>query len=113
MLMAGCALLGPQAPERPAAKASVSTIAYIGGDDHVYVAEPDGSAPRALTQQVTGRSNDQDWTFRWPTYSPDGRRLAFAGYRTRAGQLLSAAVLSADVGQSASRVVIESADLAP
>jgi len=111
---AGCGLLGqPQAQDASPPPHSVPQIGYIGADDQVYVSETNGSAARQLTAQVSGLSNDQGWTYRWPTYSPDGRRLAFAGYRTQSGALLSSAVLSADIGQANSSVVLESTDLAP
>jgi Tol biopolymer transport system component len=92
---------------------SVPQIGYIGADDQVYVSHRDGSAARQLTAQVSGLSNDQGWTYRWPTYSPNGRHLAFAGYRTQSGALVSSAVLSADIDQSNSSVVLESTDLTP
>jgi TolB protein len=107
-------LLGqPQQAQSTPAPRSVPHIGYIGADDQVYVSETGGSAIRQLTAQVAGLSNDQGWTFRWPTFSPDGRRLAFAGYRTQSGALLSSAVLSADISQTNSSVVLESTDLAP
>ena len=110
---AGCGLLSqPTGPSTPQ-PSTVPQIGYIGADDQVYVSQPDGSAGRQLTAQVSGLSDNQGWTYRWPTYSPDGRHLAFAGYRTQSGVLLSSAVLSADVGQSSSTVILESTDLAP
>jgi len=90
----------------------MSQITYVGSDDQVYIAEPDGSNPRQLTRQVSGLSTDQGWAYRWPTYSPDGKRLAFAGYRTGASQMLSAAVLVSDVGQLNATAMLESAGMA-
>src|SRR2546423_1415748 len=66
----------------------VEQIAYVGSDGHVHVAEADGSGARSLSESVAGLSGGPGWLFRWPTYSPDGRRLAFGGYRTEAGQML-------------------------
>src|SRR5579859_7933876 len=111
--MAGCGLLSQPTAVNTPEPATVPQIGYIGDDDQVYVSQPDGSAVRQLTAQVAGQSDTQGWTYRWPTYSPDGRRLAFAGYRTQSGELLSSAVLSADVSQASSSVVVESTDLAP
>jgi TolB protein len=93
----------------------VVQIAYVGSDGHVYVAEADGTGARPLSQTVAGLSGGPGWIFRWPTYSPDGRRIAFGGYRTQAGDLLSGAVLSADVGQArgATSTLLESAALSP
>ena len=90
----------------------MSQIAYVGSDDHVYIAEADGSNPRQLTRQVSGLSTDQGWAYRWPTYSRDGKRLAFAGYKTGASQMLAAAVLVSDVGQATASAVLESAGMA-
>ena len=90
----------------------MSQIAYVGSDDHLYIAEADGSNPRQLTRQVSGLSTDQGWTYRWPTYSPNGKRLAFAGYKTGASQMLAAAVLVADVGQLTATTMLESAGMA-
>jgi TolB protein len=111
-LLAGCNVLGPPAVDRPS-RPVVPQIAYVGADDQVYIAEADGSGARQISQRIAGLSTDQGWTFRWPTYSPDGRRLAFAGYRAGSGELLSAAVLAADATQSSASVVLESTELAP
>jgi Tol biopolymer transport system component len=111
-LLAGCSLFGPRPADRPA-RSVVPHIAYVGADDHIYIAEADGSAARQITQRMTGLSTDQGWTFRWPTYSPDGRRLAFVGYRAGSGGLASSAVLVADATQSSSSSMLESTELSP
>ena len=82
-MLTGCAILSPRATEAPPTTSRiVSQVAYVGSDDQIYVAaEAGGAGPRLVTvpQSIVGLSSDQDWVFRWPTYSPDGRRLAFAG----------------------------------
>ncbi len=113
LVLTGCSLLNPQATDGLAGKSNVSTIAYIGADDHVYVAEADGSSARRITQTVSGLSTADGWTYRWPTYSPDGRHLAFAGFRAQAGSLQSSAILGAESDASNARVLLESNQLAP
>jgi Tol biopolymer transport system component len=113
IVLAGCGLLGQPVTERLVARSNVAKIAYIGSDDHVYVADADGSSARRITQRVDGLSTSEGWTYRWPTYSPDGRRLAFAAYRSQAGSLLSTAILGADADKTASTVLLESQTLAP
>lgn len=46
-------------------------IAYIGNDQNVWLVQPDGQAQRHLT--TDGRA------YRFPTWAPDSRRLAFIG----------------------------------
>jgi TolB protein len=112
-VVAGCGVLGPNSAERAPSKAIVSQIAYVGSDDHIYIADADGSNTRQVTRQVRGLSTDDGWTYRWPTFSPDGRRIAFAGYRAGSGQLGSAAVLISDAGQPNPKSVLESPDRPP
>jgi TolB protein len=110
--VAGCGIFGPNPVDRATSRQAMSQIAYVGSDDHVYIAEADGSNARQVTRQVSGLSTEQGWTYRWPTYSPDGKRLAFAGYRTGAGQMLAAAVLTSEVGQANATAMLESAGMA-
>lgn len=112
-VLAACGTILPGRADRSSTTLAVSHIAYVGPDDHIYIAEPDGSNARQLTANIRGLSTDQGWAYRWPTYSSDGRRLAFAGYRSGASQRQgSAAVLVADVAQATSKALLESAGMA-
>jgi Tol biopolymer transport system component len=52
-------------------------IAFIGNDNNLWLVTPDGERLRQLTRDGQG--------YRWPTWSPDGRYLAFI---SSAGSLL-------------------------
>lgn len=78
----------PALPSPSGAPSPVNRIAFIGSDGHVYTIASDGSglsqvtpryqpggngaAPGAASSLPLGR-------FSWPTWSPDGRWLAFSG----------------------------------
>ena len=111
-LLAGCGTFAPSPADHPPSGVAVSEIAYVGSDDQIYVAGADGSNSRRVTAKVSGLSTDQGWAYRWPTYSPDGRRLSFAGYRSGPSQPGSAAVLVADAGQASATALLESAGMA-
>ena len=111
VIAAGCGVFGPSTSERGGVKQAVLQIAYVGSDDSIYISEADGSSPRHVTRQVSGLSTEQGWSYRWPTYSPDGKRLAFAGYRAGPGQV-GTAVLVASAGQASATAVLESAEMA-
>src|SRR5439155_26899271 len=78
LLVSGCSHVGPNNPQRQGSAQQISQIAYVASDDHIYISEADGSNPRQVSRQVGGLSSTQGWSYRWPTYSPDGKRLAFA-----------------------------------
>jgi WD40 repeat protein len=56
-------------------------VAFIGADDQLYVADPNGGTPQALTSGALGRGQK----FIWPTWSPDGLTIAAIGYSGFAG----------------------------
>ena len=59
-------------------------IAFIGIDEQVYVADPNGGTPQALTtQQVEQIPAERH--FNWHTWSPDGLTIAAVGYSGFAG----------------------------
>ncbi len=74
-------MFGPSPSQRSSVKQLVTQMAYVASDDHIYVSEADGTNRRQVTGQLSGLSTDKGWSYRWPTYSPDGKRLAFAAYR--------------------------------
>ena len=69
----GCSVL-----RSPMDSSSPAPLAYVGLDDHVYSVPLEGGDPRRLSA-VTGEAPiraGRRFT-RWPTWAPDGSRLAF------------------------------------
>jgi Tol biopolymer transport system component len=52
-------------------KAVHNQIAFVGNDDNLWLVSPDGQNLHSVTSDGRG--------YRFPTWSPDGRRLAFIG----------------------------------
>jgi Tol biopolymer transport system component len=55
-------------------------IAFVGNDDNIWLTAPDGSGLRQLTSD--------EGAYRFPTWSPDGRKLAFIGLNDTTRQAL-------------------------
>ncbi len=51
-------------------KSASNRIAFVGADDQIYTADKDGKDRIQVTK---------DGTYSWPTWSPDGKSLAFSG----------------------------------
>ena len=49
----------------------INQIAFVGDDDNLWLVSPDGENLRSITDDGRG--------YRFPTWAPDGRRLAFLG----------------------------------
>ena len=127
---------GPADPSRqsqpqPGAASSVSVdrIAYIGPYGDLFTVNPDGTGERRLTgvSQVRSRSSDpagpaspsdtaafytlQDLDFSesyaWPTWSPDGTRLAVSRVQITPNRSLEVSVQVIDVVTGANRTVYE------
>ena len=106
-LVSGCA-----PSQRSSAKQLVAQMAYVASDDHIYVTEADGTNRKQVTGQVSGLSSTTGWTYRWPTYSPDGQRLAFAASRPDSSQLGASALLVSDVEQPKPTALLEASNMA-
>jgi WD40 repeat protein len=84
-------------------------IAFIGIDHQVYLADPNGGEPRALTRGEAGRMADasaralpasyaqgqppgaSEQRFSWPTWSPDGQMLVVHGATVAVGGMVEQA----------------------
>jgi TolB protein len=89
LVLAGCSPFaerasGPSAPT--GAAAAPGRLAYIAEDDHIYTIAAAGGDPRRVDaipgeQPVAGEIRIS----RWPTWTPDGSRLAFMRLRSGEG----------------------------
>lgn len=80
---------------------ALNQIAFIGNDDNVWLVKPDGQGLRQLTSDGHG--------YRFPTWSPDGRYLAFVGPNERQETVLYASPAS----QSKPTILYDQADSTP
>jgi Tol biopolymer transport system component len=76
-------------------------IAFVGNDENVWLVGPDGQDLRQVTTDARG--------YRFPTWSPDGRYLAFVGPNNEDETVLYAAL----TGQSMPAILYNQADSAP
>ena len=84
---AGCGGGGEGAPATPTASppAAVDRIAYVGDDGNIYTVRGDGSRRDQVTRlnagpvaslAVAGLAQARSAYYAWPTWSPDGTRIA-------------------------------------
>ncbi|MFN8483639.1 MAG: hypothetical protein U0768_11430 [Anaerolineae bacterium] len=91
--------------------ASVNRIAYLGMDGNIHTVRPDGSDAQALTTDgEAGPSAAR--LYRFPTWSPDGRYVAFIDINAQGGATDSQLV-AAPVGGGTSQVLHKSGDAQP
>ena len=90
-------------------------IAFIGLDHQVYLADPNGGEPRALTRGDAGRmaigtagtrparlvegEGSSERRFSWPTWSPDGQTIVAQGVTIAAGTVEQAGVYRLDLSR--------------
>lgn len=80
---------------------TLNQIAFIGNDDNVWLVKPDGRGLRQLTDDSHG--------YRFPTWSPDGRYLAFIGPNQNEATVLYASPTAA----SSPVILYDQADSTP
>jgi Tol biopolymer transport system component len=70
----------PQSPLLAMLERKVGLIAYVGTDGNVYTVDQGGSNPVQIT--TDGKMQEGDFNFyEFPTWSPDGKLLAFYGLK--------------------------------
>ncbi len=70
-------------PQTTGSDAPLGLIAYVGKDGNIYTTDRDGKQTGAITQDGE-RVQDSEpirSIYQYPTWSPNGRRLAFVGLR--------------------------------
>ena len=87
------------------ATGQVDRIAYIGDDGNLYTVKPSGAGRKQLTglTAASAGSSGDEISF-WPTWSPDGRTLAYSEARRAAGETAySVALMTLDLSTGKKR----------
>ncbi len=99
----------PQSPLLPLLERKSGLIAYVGIDGNVFVADQSGQNPTQLTKDALLPKNQGDplLLYEYPTWSHDGRQLAFLGINFD-GQQIQSRVLVANMSSSSVNEVYKS-----
>jgi Tol biopolymer transport system component len=108
LLLLGCNA-GPLAELAPVA----SRIAYVGTDGDLFTVRPDGRGRRQLTRLGGPAENARRSVHFWPTWSPDGRRIAVARADLVGGTLAGAGIYIFPADGGAPRELLADADEPP
>ncbi len=73
----------PQSEFLPMLERKSGLIAYLGADGNVYVVDQGGLQPQAITADA--RAGSEYFIYGVPTWTRDGRQMAFAGYGGESG----------------------------
>lgn len=108
----------PQLSYPEEARDGLGDIVYIGLDRNVYTVDADGTNEVPITVETT---NEERMTpnFSLPTWSPDGRKVAFMGFSVEATQEddeqreLRSTLYVADAGEASITTAFSSLDTSP
>lgn len=98
LVLAACAPGGQTLPQDPLLRSlerKSGLIVYLGADGNIYTIDQGGGNKKAVTTDG-GTADGQVQIYQFPTWSPDGSRLAFAKLnRASGGAIESASLLTA------------------
>ena len=85
--MASCQSLQlPQSPLLAALETKSGRIVYVGLDGHIYTMNQAGDSVANITLDSSlSTPNDTTHSYFYPTWAPNGKKLAFVGYHRKSG----------------------------
>ncbi len=106
VLLSACLPKGMRVPQSPllsALERKSGLIAYVGTDGNIYTIDQGGGNQNALTDDAI-TEGDELLAYLFPTWAPDGRRVAFVGYKGSSGTGISEASVYVANGDGSDRV---------
>lgn len=100
------------APENTTVAVSPGRIAFVGVDRNIYTILPDGTDRLALTDDADAHQ-ESGRIYQFPTWSPDGARVAFTGLDPSAGAQGEVSLYAANAQGGDLQAVFTSAEYAP
>ena len=103
----------PQSPLLGALERKSGRIVFVGLDGNIYTMNQAGRDVAAVTEDAAVEDANRNTSYYYPTWAPDGRRLAFVGYRHKQGQRPEASLYTARYDGSDLTIVFSDPDKDP